>query len=255
MRRSVAIMRNDLALLRLDPLLWVVLLAIPIVVMTCRKPAFKPLLQADGYAFANGSEQTVPGLAVTFGFFNVTFLGIGFFREHIWSTWDLLRTMPVRGHEILLGKIIPAFFVICLQQALLFVLGVVVFGFRSQGPAIAIFVVDASFVLWVMAFGFATLAYAKTFQQVLAVSNLGAIVCGGLGGGLTPISTLPDWTHTPAHYTPTWWAMRAFNKVILDGQGLEAVGRSVLVLLVAAAVLFVVGLARFSLNEPKGGTL
>ena len=255
MRRSLAIMENDLALVRLDPLLWVILIATPVIVMAFEKPAFAPLLRSEGYPFANGAEQAVPGLAVTFAFFNVTFAGIAFFREHIWSTWDRLRAQPVSSREILIGKLVPAFLLVCVQQAVLFIVGAGLFDFHSRGPVGALALIDLAFITWVIAFAFLVVAYATTFQQVLGIANLGAIVCGGFGGGLTPIPLLPSWSTDLAHFTPTWWAMRAFNKVVLQGQGVDAIGRSLLMLFVSAGVLAFVAALRFRLNDRKGGTL
>ena len=45
---------------------------------------------------------------------------------------------------------------------------------------------------------------------------------GAIGGALVPLSVLPQWAKTIAPLTPTYWAMRGFRSVILDGAGLRA---------------------------------
>ena len=255
LRRTLVIAGNDLALLRQDPFVAIVLVAMPLVVMTFVKPAFAPALRSEGYPAANGAEQAVPGMALMFVFFMVTFTALGFFREHVWGTWDRLRSMPVQGHEILTSKIVLPFAVIACQQVVLFTAGVVFFGLHVEGRIPALVAVDLAFTVWLTAFCLATVAVCRTFQQVLAVSNLGAIVFAGIGGALTPIPTLPDWAQTVAHATPDYWAMRGFNSVLLEGRGLEGVLLPVGVLVASAAVLAIVAATRFRFDAPKGGML
>jgi ABC-2 type transport system permease protein len=255
LRRTRAIVQNDLDLLRYDPLATIVLIITPLLVMAFLKPAYGPLLHDQGYGFANGSEQVVPGMAVFFAIYMITFLGLAFFREHIWSTWDRLRASPARSYEIVIGKLAPNFAILVVQQAVLFGAGVLLFGLEINGSVVALAAVALSFVLWLIAFAFAVASYCRTFQQVLAVSNLGAILFSGIGGALTPIDSLPGWADAIAPGFPTYWAMRGFKDVLLDGEGLGGVGPEVAVLLGAAALFWVLAAVRFRLDDPKGGTL
>jgi ABC-2 type transport system permease protein len=254
-RRTLAIAQNDLDLLRYDPLATIVLIITPLLVMTFLKPAYGPVLHDQGYAFANGSEQVVPGMAVFFSIYMITFLGLAFFREHIWSTWDRLRSLPVKPHEIVIGKLGPAFAIVGVQQAVLFLAGVVLFGLAVRGSVAALVLVDLAYVLWLIAFAFAVASYCRTFQQVLAVSNLGAILFSGIGGALTPIDSLPGWAHSIAPAFPPYWAMRGFKDVLLDGKGVSGVALPVGVLLGAAALFWILAALRFRLDDAKGGTL
>jgi ABC-2 type transport system permease protein len=98
-------------------------------------------------------------------------------------------------------------------------------------------------------------AYARTFQQVLAVSNLGAIFLAALGGALSPYSTLPGWAKAISPATPTYWAMKAFNDVLLKGEGFRSVAVSVAVLVGAAGLFLALASARFRFDAEKGGTV
>jgi ABC-2 type transport system permease protein len=252
---SATIARNDFALLRQDPMAPIVLIAMPLVVMEFTKPAYGPALQRDGYPFATGAEQVVPGMAVMFAFFIVTFAGLAFFREHVWSTWDRLRSLPVGSTQIMIGKLVPQFLIVAVQQLLLFVTGGLLFDLTVRGSLVGLVAVDASFALFLMGFVLATVAVCRTFQQVLAVSNLGAIGFAAIGGALTPLSTLPGWASTIAPATPVYWAMKGFKHILLDGDGLTSVLPSVGVLTGAAIVLFAIGARRFRFEDHKGGTL
>jgi ABC-2 type transport system permease protein len=255
LRRSLTLARNDFDLLWRDPFAAIVLIAMPLVVMTFIKPAAALVLQHEGYRTANGSEQVVPGVAVMFVFFMVLFAGLAFFREHIWGTWDRIRSLPVTHAEIMVGKLVPPFAIIVVQQVLMFVIGYLAFGLRVRGSVVALIAVDASFAIWLAAFCVAVIAVCGTFQQVVAISNLGAIVFASIGGALTPIATLPAWAHFTAHGIPTYWAMRGFNSVLLDGKGLGAVLLPVGILLGAAVAFIALAALRFRFDTAKSGTL
>jgi ABC-2 type transport system permease protein len=253
--RSYAIARNDFELLLRESLFMIVLVAMPIVVIAFGEPAYAAVLHQEGYRSANGAAQVVPGMALMFVFFMVTFAGLAFFREHMWNTWDRIRALPVRNYEILLGKIVPTFVIICLQQTIVFTVGHFLFGLEVPGSVLALICVDLAFALWLVAFILATVTVCSTFQQVLAVSNLGAILLAGLGGALAPVHDLPSWISPISPFTPTYWAMRGFNSVLLDGKGISAVLLPTGILLVAATVLVVFVAARFRLDTQKSGVL
>ena len=255
LRRSLAIARNDLALLRRESLFAIVLIAMPVVIITFGKSAYAAVLHGEGYKNANGAEQVVPGMALMFVFFMVTFAGLAFFREHMWNTWDRIRTLPVRDYELMIGKVVPSFLIICIQQTLVFALGFLLFGLRARGSLAALICVDLAFAVWLVAFILATVTICSSFQQVLAVSNLGAILFAGLGGALAPVSDLPSWVTPASRVTPFYWAMKGFNTVLLDGKGLSAVLVPITVLAGSAALLIVIVAWRFRLDTRKTGAL
>jgi ABC-2 type transport system permease protein len=255
MRKSLIITANDLALLRRDPIPPILLLFMPLVVMAFLKPAFAPVLRFAGYADANGAEQVVPGVTVMFAYFVVGFSGAYFFREHIWGTWDRVRASELSNAQILVGKLTPALGLVLVQQAVLFAGGMALFDLRSAGPLTAVAVVALAFCLFIVAFTFFAVAVCRTVQQVFAITTLGAIMLGAIGGAITPIDAMPEWAKTIAPLTPTYWAMKGFNRVLLDGADVAGVAKPVAVLGIMALVLAAVAATRFSFDDAKTGTL
>lgn len=257
MRRSVvlAVARKDLELLARDPVVPVLLVIMPIVVTSVIKRTLGHVLESQGYVHATGAEQAVPGIALMFAIFMVAYGGQSFVREHIWATWSRLRAMPVRPAEIMLGKVLPILLVLCLQQVVLFAAGVALFGLDVSGSLVALLAVDLFYVIWVLAFILATVTFCRTFQQVLAVSNLGAMVLGALGGALTSIAALPAWARAVSPATPTYWAMDGFNGVILRGGGLSSVLPSLAVLGGSALAIALLVAWRFRFSAEKTGTV
>jgi len=116
---------------------------------------------------------------------------------------------------------------------------------------VALVVVAGAFWLCAVAMGFALLAICKTAMQVNSIANLGAIVLAGIGGAITPSGSLPAGVGLVAPATPTYWAMRGFGDVILDGGGLGDVALPVTALLGFAGAFFLVAAFRFRLDETK----
>jgi ABC-2 type transport system permease protein len=252
--RSVAIARNDFEMLRQDPTAPIILIVMPLVVMAFIKPAVAPILRQEGWPGANGAEQAVPGMALFFAFYIVAFAGVAFFREFIWSTWDRLRALPIKRWEILLGKIAPTFLILCMQQLLLFTAGYLLFKLNSSSVA-GVAVIDFSFIVFMTTFILVAVAICRTFQQLLAVANLGAILFAALGGALTPMRSLPSWAADLSPITPTYWAMKGFSRVLLNRDGVHAVLLPAGILLAASLVLGMITSMSFRFNVAKSGTL
>jgi ABC-2 type transport system permease protein len=77
------------------------------------------------------------------------------------------------------------------------------------------------------------------------------VLFGAIGGALVPLSVLPDWARTIAPGTPTYWVMRGFRSVILDGRGLGAVMAPVAVLGAMTVVFAAVAMRRLRFDETK----
>ena len=251
LRRSLAIARHDLRLLRRDPFPAILLIGMPLVLMAFMRPAFRAALLDAGYVGVNGAEQVVPGTTVMFAFFLVGNVGFAFFREHGWQTWERLRASEARPIEVMAGKAAGPLLTSALQLLVLFGLGTLLFGLDVRGSIPGLVLVAASLAICLVALGYAVTALCRSIMQMNAISNLGALLFAGLGGALTPISTLPGWARAVAPATPSYWAMRGFRAVILDGGGLGSVTLPCAVLLTFAFGFGLVAARTFSFAETK----
>jgi ABC-2 type transport system permease protein len=237
-RRILAVVRNDLRILRSDPVFLVVMIGMPLVVMAFIEPVFS-------------AEQVVPGMTVMFSLFLVGNLGFAVFREHGWNTWERLRASWASPAEVMVGKAVTPLACLAIQLTVLFVAGGLLFGLTVRGPMIALVAIAAAYAVCLLALGGVLLAVCRTVMQLNAITNLGAMLLAGLGGALAPIPELPGWARAIAPATPSYWAMRGFRDVIVHGEGLSAVGLPVLVLLASAAALAGITLWRFRFEETK----
>lgn len=240
----VAVVRHEFRVVRRDIQPYVALIIMPLLLMAFIKPAFA----TEG---RNGSEQAVPGMTVMFSLFLVGNVGIAFFREHGWRTWDRLRASWVRPASIMAGKIVTPLLLLVLQMTLLFAVGGALFDLRLDGSPVALGLVGLSFALALVFCGIWLVALCRSVMQMNAFSNIGTLALAGLGGALTPLASLPDWARTLSPITPSYWAMSGFTQVIVDGGSATDVLRHVAVLLAFAAFFAMVAARRFRFEEAK----
>ncbi len=215
-RRSAAIARNELRILRRDPMPLMVLLVMPVIMAALYRTTFRAALVVSGHPHASGSDFAVPAMIVQFGFFLVPFTGFLFFREHMWKTWPRLRASGARPAEIVLGKALPMILIGLAQIGVVLAAGVALLDLHATQSLVPLVVVAGLYVVTATVIGIAVTALVRTSQQLNAIGFLGATVLGAIGGALVPLSTLPPWTHHLAPATPQYWAMRASRDLLLD---------------------------------------
>ena len=247
--RSLAVVRHELRVLRSDPVFVVVFTTMPLIVMAFVKPALGDL--AGPSSDFNGAEQAVPGMTVLFALFLVGVVGLGFFREYGWRTWDRVRATGATPAQVVIGKVVVPFMQSAVQVAVLFGVGGLLYGLRVKGSVIALAATASMFSLSLICLGLALLALCKTILQLNAMSSLGAIVLAGVGGAITPSTTLPGWARTIAPATPSYWAMRGFRKVIIDGAGLGGAALSIAILALFSALFLLTAVSQFHYNDNK----
>ncbi len=252
MKQALAIVKQQLRIIRRDPWFLLIMFCMPLVVMPLFKRTMGLSLQASGYEGATGAEQVVPGQAVMFGFFVGGSAGFCLFREHGWRTWDRLRASSLSPSSLLLGFMIPWVVILTLFQCALLTVGGLALGLRLNGGSpFAEFAVLLAYACCVVALIMLVSSTLRTVNQVNAFQNVGAMAFAGLGGALVPLAQLPSWARAIGPITPAYWAMKGHHAVFLEQGGLADVVLPVSVLMIAAVLLMVVASFRFRVDETK----
>jgi ABC-2 type transport system permease protein len=228
-----------------------ILLVFPLVMMAFLKPTFRLALQAAGHPHANGAEQVVPGQAVANGFYIVGMTSFAFFADYGWATWDRLRASAATTVDIIVGKAGPRLFLSVAQFVAVFAIAAPLLDLRIRGPVLALIPLVVAFATCLVLLGVMITALCRTVQQASALAFGGLVLFGAIGGALVPYEVLPRWARTIAPATPTYWAMRGFRSVILDGRGFSGVLLPVTVLLAMGALFLAVSVARFRAVDRK----
>ncbi len=246
-----AIVRTELRILRHDPVPLVLLIGMPIVLMLLLSQSLGHVLLFEGYDDTPGSMHTAPGMACLFGFFSIAIIGFAIFREHGWRTWPRVRASGIGGPALFAGKLAVPAGMLVLQHAVLFGFGVLLLDFKVNGAWLAVALLALAFALMILSAGLAAAALLGTVQQLNAVTNLGTMVLGGLGGALVPVRELPKWVQPISPASPVNWAMEGYRDVILDGGGVGDVVPSLLAMCGLAMLLVAVALWRLREDAPK----
>jgi ABC-2 type transport system permease protein len=249
--RSGVLFRMNVRLLLSDPAPLVITTAMPIVMMAFLRGTGAAVLRQQGYVGATGAEVVVPGMAVLFAFFGVGFIGMAFFSEHHWGTWDRLRASAARPIEVVLGKIVPGALLEALQLVVLFAAGALLFGFRVRGSLVGIAVMIVVATVFLVAMSMLFTAVFTTMNQLNAVVNMAAMVLGGLGGALAPMEALPGWARAVAPLSPAYWMLEGFRRVVLEPVGWTATLGPAAVTLLFAAGVGAVAAWRFRITDEK----
>jgi len=221
-RRWRALVRNELLLIRRDPGVFIGVLVMPLLLMVFLKPSARALLQAQGMASANGSEQAVPGGSVLFGIFLLGTVGTALLRDEVWKTSDRLRLTGASSAEILAAKVLPMVPLVVGQQLAFFTAGYLTMGMRpagdDTGALFALVLVATALACFVVSVGSLLASVVKSIPQLVLGQVVLSMFLAGLGGALTPIAYLPRWLQGIANATPGHWAMEGYRAAI-DGRG------------------------------------
>jgi len=250
LKRSVSLALNTIRLYLSDPAPLMVFIFMPLGLMAFLAPASRALLQAQGYAHAGGAEQAVPGMTVMFSFFVIGVIGIQFYREQGWGTWDRLR-IASGTLEILIGKIVPGLLLLLVQLVVVFGAGGLLFHLHVAGPLPALILIAAGFAVCVMAMTMMLIAWCRTLDQLNVLANVCAIVLSGLGGSFTPVSELPHWAQAAARASPAYWAMQGMRGIILDGEGMHTALSTCVALACFTGLFTLLTVVRFNACEIK----
>ena len=249
--RTSALIRHNVRLLLADPAPIVVITLMPLVLIAFLQGTGRAVLESEGLVGVTGAEQVVPGMTVLFAFFGVTYLGVSFFAEHGWGTWDRLRSSGATLIEILVGKLVPGGLVLLGQMATQFTIGALIFDLRFAGSVIALAAMMLTMTTFLVGLSLLCVAVFRTINQLSAAANVGGMAFAGLGGALAPMSVMPEWAQSIAPSSPAYWALQGFRALSLDGADLGGVARPVGMLLLFSAAAVAVAFACFRSSDEK----
>ena len=148
---------------------------------------------------------------------------------------------------ILVGSAVYPFVVTTLRIGIYLAWGAVLFGFPFRlANWLSVFVVLVATLLAFSGLGIFSSAYLLLFKRGNPAKWFILGVSGVVGGILFPVSILPDWLQFIARLNPVMYALDAMRASLLDGAGVPAIVRPLLILLLFAAILLPSSMLAFS---------
>jgi ABC-2 type transport system permease protein len=249
--RLRAIFVHELRLRWHDPVPMALLLLGPLLSFTFTRPMFEVMVAAQGHSAEAGGAYAVPAVTLTFSLFLVGYTGLTFFAEYSWGTLARLRASSSTPLELVIGKGAPTFLLGITQLALMAAVHRSALHEAAGDRVLLLVPLGVAWAACMTSIGLLLVAFARSVHQLSSTASVLAIICAGLGGTLAPIALLPSWAQTISPATPTYWAMRAFSDVLLEGATAGSVVLPTVVLLTMSAAAFVLALVRFDTAEVK----
>ncbi len=162
-------------------------------------------------------------------------------REWEMGTMEQLLSTPLRPAELVLGKM-AAFFVIGFIDTVIAVgVGVFIFGVPFRGNALFLMATVTIFLFGVLCWGIlisaATRSQLKAYQLGMITSFLPAFL---LSGFVYDIENMPAIIRAITHIVPARYLITLLKGIFLKGIGLETLFYEFTLLIVYAALIFVI---------------
>ena len=191
-----------------------------------------------------GFGQSIPGIGSMFVMFAVLGGMALMIEDKRQWTMQRLASMPVTRSQLLGGKILGRFSLGMLQYLIIFAIGVVVGQSFGRDP-LALVLIMLAFALCMTALSFALGSFVRNETQAAGLTNLLGISLAALGGAWWSLEVVPEFMRTIGHISPVAWAMDGYTALIFKNGDLATVYPSILILIGAALVFFVLAVRRF----------
>lgn len=154
----------------------------------------------------------------------------------------LYRTMaaPVRMRSYMLQTIGAFIVVSALQITLVMLLLKWVYGLYMDGSAWTLYLLLLLFSLVSVSFGVAISYFSRNMIQACLIGMCSIAPLAMLGGAYFPLDWAPEIMRTLGRFTPVSWMMAGVEK-LLQGQSLGSIGKEMSVIVLFAAIFFLLG--------------
>ena len=192
-----------------------------------------------------GMNASSPGFAVMFVMMGVFFAGAAMVQERHHKTLARLLTTPTEKFSIISGKMLGFFLVGFMQFMILILFGQLVLKVNWGNLPLGVLLLVVSYVLSVTGLGTLLSVVVRTSAQAGAFAVLISMVTSMLGGAWWPIEIVPKFMQTIARFTPQYWAISGFNKIITRGFGITEILPNFYVLLAISGISLLLAIRFF----------
>jgi ABC-2 type transport system permease protein len=173
--------------------------------------------------YSNSFQLSSPGQLVTWVLISLSGSAVVFVNERKYGTLRRLLITPTQRSTILGGKIVSRVTMGLVQMILLIIFGRLVLNINWGHAPLALALVLVSFAFTGTSLGLMLGTYAKTPRQAAGLSTIISMVLSALGGAWWPLEITPHLYQQIVKIFPSTWAMIGFNRIVVAGQGLQAV--------------------------------
>ncbi len=167
-------------------------------------------------------------------------------REWERGTMEQLISTPVRGQELILGKLLPYFVIGMLDMAIAVVMGEFLFQVPLRGNGVLLFLMAAIFLVGALTMGLLISIVARNQllanQMALVATFLPSFLLSGFAFAIT---NMPRPIQVATHIVPARYFITLLRGIYLKGIGLEILALEALFLSIFSAVVLILANLKF----------
>lgn len=209
-------------------------------------PAMSPDLQILYNPDLKSAPVMIPGLLGMVVMFMTTLMtAMGVVREREHGTMEQLVVTPIRPVELMLGKIIPYFFIGCLDFLLVYLAGIYLFDLQFAGNLPLFMGLSLLLVFTTLGLGLLLSTVAQNQQQAMQLALIVVMPQVLISGMIFPLSALPKAIQYIAYLLPFSHYVPIARGMFIKGQDLELLWFPATVLALYAVLVVTLATIRF----------
>jgi len=170
-------------------------------------------------------------------------------REWEIGTMEQLIATPAKPHEIIIGKLIPYFFLGIIQISLVILVGTFLFSVPLKGNIFFLFCVSGVFLICGLGIGLLISTITRSQQLAFMFSVLFTFLPSFLlSGFIFPISSMPDIIQFFTYLVPAKYFLIVLRGIFLKGTGLGTLWPEVVSLFAFASLILLACAKRLRLS-------
>lgn len=192
----------------------------------------------------------VPGLiAVVMMILTALLTSLTIAREWESGTMEQLISSPAKPYEIIIGKLMPYFFLGMIQISLVILTGTLLFHVPFRGNLFFLFIASAIFLVCGLGIGLLISTISKSQQLAFMLSILSTLLPSFLlSGFIFPISSMPPIIQFFTYLVPAKYFLVILRGIFLKGNGLVILWPQVLALILFASFFVLASTKRLKLS-------
>lgn len=170
----------------------------------------------------NYTTFMVPGiLALLVSMIGLFLSSLNIVKEKEIGTLDQLNVSPIRKSELIIGKLLPFWFIGLFELGFGLILARLIFGVPFLGSLWLLFGVSAVYLTVVLGIGLLISTVTDTQQQAMLFTWFFMVIFILLSGLFTAIENMPAWAQTLTEFNPIKYFMKSTRMIMLKGSGFD----------------------------------
>jgi ABC-2 type transport system permease protein len=213
------------------------------------------VLKIDQRVLYNPEQKSsmffIPGLmAIILLMISAMLTSLTITREMELGSMEQLLVSPLKGGEIIIGKILPYIVLAAIDGLLIMLVGSIAFGVRIAGNPLLLIIASIIYIFTSLSMGLLVSTVTRTQQQammvVLPATMLPTII---LSGFIFPIASMPWLLRIIAHVIPATYYLEVIRGIILKGVGVTGLWSPLVLLSGIGLVVLFISIRKFRMRQ------